>query len=147
MTQESVTRILESYERIAPKMDAMVSGFYGRLFAACPSARPLFRDDMSAQRQHLGATLALLVRNVAYQDLLDEAVMDLGAQHVMWGARPEHYPVVRDALLASIGEALGEHWTDQVQADWRLLIDHVIVTMLKGATRFAIQTTIASHSA
>ena len=141
MTTESTLRILESYQRIAPTVDDMVAGFYDRVFAAAPEVRPLFQRDMTVQRQHLAATLALLVRNLPFQDLLDEPVMDLGAQHVIWGVRPEYYPVVRDALLGSIGQSLGQHWTEQLQADWKSLLDHVITTMLKGATRYVLQAT------
>ncbi len=141
MTNESISRILESYERFAPEVDQMVAGFYERVFAAAPSVRPLFQRDMTLQRHHLAATLALVVRNLPFQDLLDEPFMELGAQHVTWGVRPEHYPVVRDALLESIGQVLGDLWTAQLQCDWKLLLDHVITAMLKGATRFALQAT------
>src|SRR4051794_30849174 len=131
MTSQSISRILTSYERIAPRIDDMVAGFYQRLFTACPEARALFHADMTSQRQHLAATLALLVRTLPFQDLLEEPIMDLGAQHVTFGARPEQYPVVRESLLASLGEALGEHWTPAVAADWAALLDHVVQVMLK----------------
>jgi hemoglobin-like flavoprotein len=143
MTSQSISRILASYEEIAPRMDGMVAGFYQRLFAACPEARGLFQSDMTIQRQHLAATLALLVRNLQFQDLLEEPVMDLGAQHVTFGARPEHYPVVRESLLASLGEALGDRWTAAVAADWAALLDHVVQVMLKGATHYALKAASA----
>jgi hemoglobin-like flavoprotein len=134
-----VNRIAKSYDQFSPRAGDMVAGFYQRLFTACPEARPLFREDMSVQRNHFTATLALLVRNLAFQDMLEEAVMDLGAQHVRWGARLQHYPIVRDALLDSIGESLGEGWTPQLQDDWRTLIDQVVATMQKGAMRMALR--------
>lgn len=139
MTPDAVNRITESYEAFAPRAGDMVAGFYQRLFTACPEVRPLFREDMSVQRHHFTATLALLVRNLAFQDMLEEAVMDLGAQHLRWGARLQHYPVVRDALLGSIGDSLGERWTQQLQDDWKTLIDQVVATMQKGAMRTALR--------
>jgi hemoglobin-like flavoprotein len=140
MTNQSIARILASYERIAPRVDEMVAGFYQRLFAVAPDARVLFQHDMSIQRQHLAATLALLVRNLHFQDLLEQPLMDLGVQHLTFGARPEHYPVVRDALLESLEQAMGEGWTDELRTDWSELLDYIIRVMLKGATVYALKT-------
>jgi len=139
MTSQSIARILKTYEQIAPRIDDMVAGFYERLFSICPEARSLFKRDMTIQRHHLAATLAMLVRNLQFQDLLQDAVMDLGAQHVMFGARPEQYPMVRDSLLYSLSNALGDDWTPQVEADWRALLDNIIIVMLKGATKYVME--------
>jgi len=138
MTDQAIQRILTSYDQLAPHIDGMVADFYTRLFKACPEARPLFKHDMTSQRGHLAATLALLIRNIQYQDLLEEAVMDLGAHHVKVGVRPEYYPIVRDALLASIAHALGPAWTPTLHQDWTTLLEHIIAIMLKGATHYSL---------
>ena len=97
----------------------MVAGFYERLFSVCPESKSRCSGDMTINAIHLAATLAMLVRNLQFQDLLQDAVMDLGAQHVMFCARPEQYPLVRDSLLYSLGKAAGDNWTQEVEADWR----------------------------
>jgi hemoglobin-like flavoprotein len=140
MNADSIDRILATYERIAPGIDDMVAGFYQRLFTACPEARPLFKKDMALQRQHLAATLAILVRNLPFQDVLDEPLMELGVQHVFFGARPGQYPVVRDSLLASLAESMGKDFTPDVEMAWSELLDHVVAVMLKGATLHALKT-------
>ena len=78
MTDQSIQRILASYEKLAPHIDGMVAGFYTRLFETCPEARPLFKHDMTTQRGHLAATLALLIRNLQFQDVLEDSIMELG---------------------------------------------------------------------
>ena len=138
MNNQSIARVLASYNRLVPHIDDMVAGFYARLFAAAPEARALFKHDMANQRQHLAATLALLVRNLTFKDVLVEPLMELGMQHVIFGARPEQYPIVRNALLASIAEFLGEHWTAELADDWRAVLDYVVASMLKGATLYAL---------
>jgi hemoglobin-like flavoprotein len=139
MNDQAIERILASYEQIAPRVDDMVAGFYRRLFDACPEARPLFKKDMALQRQHLAATLAILVRNLPFLDVLEEPFMELGVQHVLFGARPEQYPVVRDSLLASLAESIGKNFTPEVEKDWTGLLDHVVAVMLKGATLHALK--------
>ncbi len=139
MDSQSIARILASYEQLAPRIDAMIAHFYDGLFAACPETRPMFQIDMTVQREHLASMLALLVRNLAFQDVIEQPLMDLGAQHLMIGVRPEQYPVVRDLLLKSIGESLGAAWTSDLRRDWAAVLDFVVASMLRGATRYALQ--------
>lgn len=147
MNQESTERILASYEQIAPRVDDMVASFYRRLFDVCPEARALFKKDMAVQRQHLAATLAILVRNLPFLDVLDQPFMELGIQHVFFGARPEQYPLVRNSLLEALGAALGERWTPPLRQDWTDLLDHVVRVMLKGATQYALAAAAVSKPA
>jgi hemoglobin-like flavoprotein len=144
MNQQSIDRVLASYKMIAPRVDEMVSNFYQAVFTACPEARAMFKQDMTIQRQHLAATLALLVRNLAFQDVLEESVMELGAAHVTYGVAPHQYPIVQDALLASLAQAAGSAWTPELENDWRSVLDYVVLTMLRGAMRYTIQATAAA---
>jgi hemoglobin-like flavoprotein len=146
LTQDSIARIIFSYDQIAPHIDDMVNDFYARVFKAAPETRALFRQDMTLQRAHLAATLALLVRNLQYQDILEESVMDLGAHHVRIGVRPEQYQVVRAALMESIESAAGRNWTPQLATDWAILLDHIISTMLKGAVLFVLSQAAGAKS-
>src|SRR3954466_11580508 len=137
MTSQSLRRIEESFALLAPKMGQMTRSFYDGLFAARPDLRALFRGDMSVQRQHLGAALAIVTRNLRMLDLMTEPLHELGASHAGVGVRPSHYPAVRDAMLAAIGEALGPGWTGDLADDWRTLLDVVCGVMLEGASQRA----------
>jgi hemoglobin-like flavoprotein len=46
------------------------------------------------------------------------AASALAKRHVAYGARPEHYPVVGDALLWTLARGLGPQWTPEVAAAW-----------------------------
>jgi hemoglobin-like flavoprotein len=132
MTTASLERIRRSFDLLIPHLDRMTRTFYSQLFAARPETRQLFKIEMDVQRQHLAAALALIVRNLAMFDALEEPLQELGAQHAQVGVRPEHYPVVRDAMLDALGEALGPAWTPQLADDWRALIETIGGHMLAG---------------
>jgi hemoglobin-like flavoprotein len=134
MTEESLNRIRRSFVLLGTKMDEVTRDFYGRLFEARPDVRPLFQANLDAQRQHLAAALALIVRNLPMLDALEEPLGELGARHAALGVRPEHYPPVRDAMLASISDALSRTGdrTTELTDDWRRLIDRISTLMLKG---------------
>jgi hemoglobin-like flavoprotein len=134
MTPESANRIRESFRQLAPQLERMTRDFYDRMFAARPETRALFGRDMTMQQQHLGAALALIVRNLSMLDALAGTFQQLGAAHARAGVRPEHYPVVRDAMLESMSAALNpmNAWSAELLADWRALLDQVAAYMLQG---------------
>jgi nitric oxide dioxygenase len=57
----------------------------------------------------------------------------LGAQHVAYGARPEHYPIVASVMLASMAELAGDVWTPQIAAAWGQALNLVAGVMIDGA--------------
>ena len=132
MTTASLDRIRRSFDLLAPKVGTMTAIFYARLFEARPETRKLFKIEMDVQRQHLAAALALIVRNLYILDALTEPIQELGIYHAQVGVLPEHYPIVRDAMLAALGEALGDDWTDELEKDWRALIEKLSNVMLSG---------------
>ena len=65
----------------------------------------------------LGA-LVLLRKSLRDLDRIVPALRDMGARHVRYGARPEHYPVVGEVLIASMAEVAGDDWRDEYAAAW-----------------------------
>jgi len=64
--------------------------------------------------------------------VLQDSPRDLGAQHVGWGAKPEDYATVRDAIVRAL-RASSTNWNDALQADWHRAITAIAVPMLQGA--------------
>lgn len=132
MTTASLERIRHSFDLLAPNLARMTRTFYDTLFEGRPEVRALFKVDMDVQRQHLAAALALIVRNLTMLDALLEPLQELGREHARVGVRPEQYPLVRDAMLVAIAEAVGDAWTPELAADWRRLIEEISTAMLSG---------------
>lgn len=126
-------RIRASFEPLAPRADALVEAFYVNLFSAAPAARALFPKDMAAQRQHLAAALALVVKHADQLESLAPALRAMGARHVGYGATPAHYGLVRDVLIGTLAEHAGAAWSEQLSSDWRAALDAVAGMMLDGA--------------
>ena len=123
-----------SFDLIAPRGEELVDVFYARLFEAAPAVQPLFaRTDLRKQKSMLLATLVLLRKSLRDLDAIVPKLRQLGARHVAYGARPEHYPVVADVMLASMAEIAGEVWTAEVEAAWAAALGLVAAAMLDGA--------------
>ncbi len=118
MTPQQVALVQQSFSQVAPIADKAAEIFYDRLFDVAPAVRPLFRGDMAEQRRKLMATLAVVVRGLSDLPSILPAAGALARRHVAYGAKPEHYPVVGEALLWTLARGLGAQWTPEVASAW-----------------------------
>ena len=132
MTPEAIARIRSSFSAISAEPRALASRFYTELFAAAPQLRALFPTDLTSLQGHFEAALALVIGNLEEMRTLEQPLRDLGAQHVHWGAKPEDYVIVREALIRAIRFS-SSAWNDTLQGDWRRAITDIAVPMLQGA--------------
>ena len=124
----------ESFDAVAPHGDELMDEFYGRLFRAAPAVSPLFaRTDMRRQKAMLLAALVLVRKSLRDLDSAVPKLRELGARHVAYGARPEHYPVVAEVLIASMAEVAGPAWQPHHERAWAAALDVVAGAMLEGA--------------
>src|SRR6266516_4457551 len=112
--------ILEtSFDLVAPRGDELMDEFYSRLFAAAPAVKPLFaHTDLKRQKTMLLATLVLLRKSLRDLDAIVPTLRKLGACHVAYGAKPEHYPVVGEVLIGSMAAVAGPAWRLEYERAW-----------------------------
>ena len=124
----------ESFDLVAPHGDELMDIFYARLFAAAPAVKPLFAGtDLRRQKGMLLAALVLLRKSLRNLDAIVPALRELGARHVNYGARPEHYPVVGEVLIASMAEVAGSAWRPEHERAWVAAFTVVAGVMGEGA--------------
>ena len=122
-----------SFDLVAPRGDELMDEFYARLFAAAPAVRPLFPDDMRRQKTMLLGALVLLRKSLRDLDAIVPKLRDLGARHVAYGARPEHYEVVGATLIASMEAMAGAGWLPEYTRAWSAAFAIVAGVMIEGA--------------
>lgn len=132
----SVQRIRASFDLLAPRSNEFIDEFYTRLFRSAPGVRSMFPQDMRQQKKHLLSAVALVVKNADKLESLEKPLQEMGARHVMYGAKREHYAVVRDTMLETIGSLAGPAWTPELKADWTAALNAVASAMLRGAESF-----------
>lgn len=92
--------------------------FYGRLFEIAPQARGLFPEDLREQRRKLALSLDAVVTKLDDLNTVIVELTRLGERHAAYGAEPEHYPIVGEALVWALKEQLGQEWTPEVEQAW-----------------------------
>jgi methyl-accepting chemotaxis protein len=129
-----------SFDLVAPRGDELMDEFYTRLFEAAPAVVPLFAGtDLQRQKAMLLGTLVLLRKSLRDLGAIVPKLRELGARHVAYGARPEHYPVVGETLIAAMATVAGPAWRPEHERAWREAFGVVAGAMLEGATAATLE--------
>ncbi|WP_018656184.1 globin domain-containing protein [Actinomadura flavalba] len=111
--------------------------FYGRLFAAEPRVRALFPPAMDVQRDRLFQALTTIVFRLDDPDSLLPYLRRLGRDHRKYGVRPEHYPAVGAALLATLRKFAGPAWSAEAETAWTAAYRTASTLMIEAAEQDA----------
>jgi hemoglobin-like flavoprotein len=128
-----------SFDLIASRCDDLMDVFYARLFEAAPAVKPLFAGtEMKRQKTMLLGGLVLLRKSLRDLDPIVPKLRELGARHVAYGAQPEHYPVVGQALIGAMAEVAGPAWLPEYERAWAAAFEIVAGAMIEGAERASL---------
>ena len=114
-----------TFARLAVMPEVAGALFYERLFAANPSFRPLFKNDMRIQGVKLMSMLAMVVYNLPEPGQVLPAIRDLAVRHVEYGVNLADYDALREALLWALEQALEKDFTPAVRKAWTVCYDEL----------------------
>jgi hemoglobin-like flavoprotein len=114
-----------SFAKLAVMPEVAGALFYERLFATNPGFRQLFKRDMRIQVGRLMTMLAMVVYNLHQPDQILPAVRDLAVRHVDYGVKFADYDALREALLWTLEQALGDDLTPAVREAWTVCYDEL----------------------
>jgi len=130
-TQTHLVR--KSFAAVERQAEVAALVFYRRLFELAPGLRLLFKSDIQEQAKKLMEMLAVALSLLERPAELAGELEDLGAKHVGYGTRPEHYEIVRRALVDMFAEVMGDAFTLEMRQAWGELYDFIEAAMLRGA--------------
>ncbi len=133
MNAEEINLVQSSFTELRPKTLVVAEHFYQRLFTLDPSLRPLFKGDMTHQGRMLMSMLNASVNGLSNLGALMPVVRQLGARHVAYGVRDEHYATVGSALLWALEKTLGDKFTPQLLHAWTTAYELLADVMQFGA--------------
>jgi hemoglobin-like flavoprotein len=131
-TEQELVRV--TFAKLAIMPDVAGTLFYQRLFAANPNFRSLFSDDMRVQSVKLMTMLALVVYNLHRPGDVLPAIRDLGVRHVGYGVKLSDYDALKEALVWTLEQALGEDCTPAVRHAWTVCYDELAGEMKEAAS-------------
>jgi hemoglobin-like flavoprotein len=137
VTPRQIELVQTTWEMVVPIADTAADLFYGQLFTIAPQVKPMFPTDMAEQKKKLMMTITLAVRGLKNLDALIPVLHKLGAGHVGYGVKDEHYAVVGSALLWTLEKGLGDAFTPEVKEAWVAVYTVLADTMKAGAAAAA----------
>lgn len=123
LTEHQQHLVQSSFQALVDDVDVTAQTFYDNLFALDPSLKSMFREDSRVQGRKLMQMFLMLVNGLNQPESLVPVLSDMGKRHAGYGVRPEHFPVVGEALLQTLAQALGDDFTPDIAAAWQTTYD------------------------
>jgi hemoglobin-like flavoprotein len=133
MNRQQIDLVRANFALVQPIAAQAAAIFYGKLFAADPSLRTLFRGDMAHQGERLMTMIGSAVGLLDRPDTLLPVLRQLGARHGGYGVVDAHYASVGSALLQTLEQGLGAAFTPEVRDAWAETYGLISRTMIEAA--------------
>jgi hemoglobin-like flavoprotein len=134
MVQQDAENIRATVELLdGDKPQELVVVFYDTLFEARPDARPLFQRDLSAQRERLLRAVLFVSQHYGDWDKLKPPLAAMGRAHARFNLGMQDYQDVGAALLKTLEQFAGKHWTDELAASWERVYTYIACIMLASS--------------
>ncbi len=137
MTEKQIKLVQTSWEKCIPIADTAASIFYAKLFELDPSLRPLFTSDIKEQGKKLMTMITTAVRGLNNLEGIVGAVQAMGRRHTGYGVKDEHYETVGTALIWTLGQGLGDDFTEETKEAWIATYTLLATTMKDAANETA----------
>lgn len=128
-----VERLRTSYRLVRARELDFARTFYAKLFEAAPGVRAMFPADLELQSRKLTMALDTIVANLENPETNSHLLAEMGQRHAGYGAKPEHYHLVIETMIASMREVLGESGEEKVMGEWRTALRLISKQMIDAA--------------
>jgi hemoglobin-like flavoprotein len=135
MKSSQIELVQSSFAQVSIVAEDVASMFYWRLFTLDPDLRAMFRGDVKEQGKKLMTMLGNVVANLRDLDKIVPTIQSLGARHLGYGVRDEHYETVGIALLWTLEQGLGHDFTDDLRDAWTAAYTLLADTMKAAAVQ------------
>ncbi len=119
LTDTEIDLIRSGFAELRTDLRPRSLSFYEALFRRAPELKPMFREDLTGQGMRFMATLGILVDNLDDMEGLSRRCAELGGSHRALGVKAEYFEPMGDALIETLGDALGGALTAEAEMAWR----------------------------
>ncbi|WP_410499513.1 globin domain-containing protein [Chitinibacter sp. S2-10] len=132
MTEEQINLVQDAWDKIAPHSQAFFADMYQALFRLDPTLEPLFQLPLEVRAQKLAFTLNAIITSLSNFDEIRFVLLRLGAQHVKFGTRVEHFPILKLALIETLQKYLAGDFTARQAQAWSDAYELIAAVLIEG---------------
>ncbi|PIA43562.1 hypothetical protein AQUCO_01900153v1 [Aquilegia coerulea] len=160
-TEQQEALVKESWEIMKQNIPELSLQFFTTILEIAPAAKGLFSflkdtDEVPQNNPKLKAhavkvfkmtcEAAVQLREKGAVDLPESTLKYLGAVHVKKGVIDPHFEVVKEALLRTIKDGVGEKWSEELCGAWSEAYDQ-LATAIKTEMKEEAEQINSSSSA
>lgn len=134
MDNSTIQLVQHSWQKVIAIGPQAAALFYQNLFEADPALKPLFKGDLQAQGKKLIDMITTAVNKLTELNVLVPVLQNLGKRHGGYGVQDSHYDTVGAALLKTLGQGLGNEFTQDVKTAWTNAYS-VMADVMKAAAK------------
>jgi hemoglobin-like flavoprotein len=145
MTPEQAKLVADSFIRLEARLPELGAAVYDTLFTIAPDTRAMFKGDMAAQHKKLVNVLvefAKLRRRSKHflpatahgGEAVVPGVNRMRSSHATAGVKPEHYALMRHAILCSVAAMLAGSFDEPAAEAWGAAFDTLAEAMQRPET-------------
>ncbi len=131
MTEQEIILVQKSWTQIRNHSQDIGEAFYEKLFDKRPDLKNLFSTNKEAQAKKLMSAMALAVTKLYQDSVPDETIEAVGKRHTAYRVKPEYFAVFGEVLIETLGERLGDFWTDELEKAWIAAYEHIAKMMMQ----------------
>ncbi len=120
MNKRELELVQTSWEKASLNADEFVQLFYKKLFEIDPKLQALFKRSMGMQGRKIMSMFSSAVEYMGQTEKVLPPLIAAGKRHIQYGVDDKDYETVRQALMQTMTEELGEEFDTETRAAWEL---------------------------
>lgn len=133
MTDRNILIIKTSWSYILSQPENPGHVFYDKLFEIAPCLKSMFKSDMEQQMVKLKDMITFMVTHLQDMSKIRSEIDALARRHAHYGAKPEHYKTVGNALIQTMETSSGSLWNEETRQAWIALYNIWATEMIHAA--------------
>ncbi len=130
ISAEHTHLVQTSYALVEPAGDLVATLFFRRLNEIEPELERMLGGDVDEHSRQLLSALALAVASLDRFERISPALKLLGVKYRGLGIEEFHYGAAGEALLWTLKQSLGPHWSSDVEDAWAAAFTAIAETMV-----------------
>ncbi len=130
MDAAQIRLVQESLPSIREHRAPASTNFYDNLFALAPQMKGMFRSDITGQGMRFMTTLATIADLLDEPEELSDEIDELAKAHAGLGVSAADFTPMGAALIATLGETLGDEFTPELEAAWKAAYERFAELMI-----------------
>ncbi|XP_010241647.1 PREDICTED: non-symbiotic hemoglobin 2-like [Nelumbo nucifera] len=160
-TEQQEILVKESWETMKQNVPELSLRFFTTILEIAPAAKGMFSflkdsDEIPQNNPRLKAHAvkvfkmtcesAVQLREKGEVVVAENTLKNLGSVHLKKGVIDPHFEVVKEALLRTIQEAVGEKWSEEMKNAWGEAYDQLAAAIKAEMKKEAAQDPLAQPS-